>query len=183
MTPKQKIKASKFLSLLLRHKPDAGGITLDAAGWARCDSVIEALRTKGHPVTASILQEIVAEDDKQRYTLAGHRMRANQGHSIPVDLGLVSVPPPEHLFHGTADKALWLIFRDGLLPMARQHVHLSEDVETATKVGKRHGEPKVITVRAAQMAANGYDFYRSDNGVWLTKAVPLAYLELADGGQ
>lgn len=178
MTPKQKIKASKFLSLLLRHKPDAGGITLDAAGWATCDSVIDALRAKGHPVTPSILHEIVAEDEKTRYALDPHtrRIRANQGHSVPIDLGLIRVPPPEYLFHGTADKTLWLILRDGLLPMARQHVHLSEDVATAIKVGKRHGEPVVITVKAAQMAADGYAFYRSDNGVWLTQAVPVDYL-------
>jgi len=172
LTPKQKTKASKYLSYLLRHNAEL----IDNNGWASVNDVIRGMHEHGYPVTHTILKEIVADDEKQRYSFDGDKIRANQGHSLVVDLGLVAIAPPEFLYHGTANGTLRLIYRDGLLPQSRQYVHLSEDIDTAHKVGKRHGEPVVITIQAAVMAGDGYAFYRSENGVWLTKAVPLIYL-------
>lgn len=189
MTPKQKIKASKFLCLILRHKPEVGGIVVDSEGWANSQSVLRALQDNFAGMTNTILQEIVAEDEKQRYSFSPHmaNIRANQGHSLPVELGLVEIEPPEFLFHGTAKKTVWMIRRDGLLPMDRQYVHLSETEETAIKVGKRHGEPVVLIVRAWEMyALGGLSFFRSENGVWMSQAVPSDYLifrELSDDEQ
>ena len=184
MTDKEKIKASKFLSLILRHKPEEANIKLDAQGWGRTSDILAALKARYEGMSLKVLKEIVAEDEKQRYSFSdasGHKLRANQGHSIPIDLGLVPVTPPEQLFHGTAQKTLWMIRRDGLRPMTRQLVHLSEDRDTAAAVGKRHGEPVVILVNAADMVANGWDFYKSENGVWLVDRVPVEYLIFEDG--
>lgn len=180
MTNKQKIKASKYLSYLLRHKPEAGNLTLDANGWANSRDVLRALAAEGHPATMTILREIVTTDDKSRYAFRGNdeSIRANQGHSLPVDLGLVVQPPPERLYHGTAETTLRLIWQHGLLPMRRQHVHLSSDVATAITVGTRHGTSTVLEVRANDMAEQGHPFYRSENGVWLTTHVPLEFLQL-----
>ena len=177
MTPKAKIKVSKFLCLLLRHTPEA----VNAQGWASTTEVLVALKAKFAGITPSVLNEIVVEDDKQRYSfsLHGELIRANQGHSIPVDLGLVAVAPPEYLFHGTARKTLWLIRRDGLLPMDRQYVHLSSSLDTARLVGKRHGDPIVLTVLAEKMSEK-HTFYRSENGVWLTIAVPIEFLHFEE---
>ena len=181
MTPKQKIKASKFLSLILRHDPAAGGITIDANGWADTKSVVTSLKERFPEITLKALQEIVAKDEKRRYAFTGRGecIRANQGHSIPVDLGLVDIQPPAILFHGTAQKSLGLIWRDGILSMNRQFVHLSDTIETATKVGQRHGDPVVLSVRAYDMSTlGGYEFYLSENGVWLTSRVPQEYIEI-----
>lgn len=180
MTPKEKIKVSKYLCLLLRHNPSAGNLVIDGAGWANTTNVLIALKDRFAGVSLSVLKEIVAEDDKQRYSFSGESIRANQGHSIPVDLGLVEAVPPECLLHGTARKTLWMIRRDGLLPMDRQYLHLSETHETAVKVGKRHGDPVVITVRALEMHRSGLSFFRSENGVWLTKSVPVEYLDFGE---
>lgn len=183
MTPKQKIKASKFLCRVLRHKPVVIGITLDENGWAVTSEVLRGLKEHFADMSLGVLKEIVAEDDKQRYSFSdqtGHKIRANQGHSLDVDLQLVQVEPPELLYHGTAKQTLWLIRRDGLLPMDRQHVHLSVDTDTAKKVGSRHGEPSVITVRSGEMAKTGLPFYRSNNGIWLAERVPVDYLDVED---
>lgn len=177
MTPKLKIKVSKYLCLLLRHHPELANIRMDASGWCDTHDVLRALKEKFAGITPTILQEIVGEDDKQRYSFSAHceTIRANQGHSVPVDLGLVDHVPPEFLFHGTAKRTLWLIQRDGLRPMDRQYVHLSNDIETAMAVGKRHGDPVVLIVRAHDLHSAGHEFYQSENAVWLTSDVPVEY--------
>ena len=126
----------------------------------------------------ALLKEIVATDEKQRYSFSTDRtlIRANQGHSIPVDVELEKKEPPEVLFHGTGEKSVSSIKEKGLLPMERLYVHLSKDTETAVKVGKRHGKPVVFHVDAGQMYKDGYEFYQSVNGVWLTREVPPKYL-------
>lgn len=169
---------SKFISLILRHKPETIGISLDEHGWANVDELLAGIgRTR--PIDMEILEEIVRTDEKQRYTFnEDHtRIRANQGHSIQVDVELEEVKPPEYLFHGTGRKYVESIEQTGLIPKNRLYVHLSGDQETAIKVGKRHGEPVVYRVAAGAMAGAGFKFWRSENGVWLTKHVPTEYLE------
>lgn len=170
-------ETSKYISLILRHKPEAIGITLDEHGWADVEELIRGVG-KTHPLTMETLEEIVRTDEKQRYSFnEDHTLiRANQGHSIPVDVELEEVQPPEYLYHGTGEKYTASIEIEGLLPKSRLYVHLSEDLETAVKVGARHGKPVVYRVLSGRMAEEGYRFYRSVNGVWLTKAVPAAYL-------
>lgn len=182
MTSKEKTKASKFMSLILRHNPSAGGIVLDANGWANTFDLVKALKTKFPTMSVAILKEIVAEDEKQRYAFSAHDMkiRANQGHSIDVDVELIETIPPNLLFHGTSENVIWKIERNGILPMSRQYVHLSTDWDTAIKVGKRHGKPRVIIVQAEQMVADKHIFYQSQNNVWLTKEVPVKYLIFED---
>lgn len=172
------LKTSKFISFILRHKPSAAGIQLDSQGWANVDELLTALSNHTYPTTHEELEAIVSTDDKHRYSFSddGLRIRANQGHSIPVDLGLQEVQPPGELFHGTASRTVADINKTGLLPMKRQHVHLSLDIATANKVGSRHGEPVVFSVNAQQMYADGHKFYCSENGVWLTDKVPVKYL-------
>ncbi len=184
MTPKQKIKVSKFIALVLRHKPEEIDIKLDDHGWVSTNDLLAGLKQRFADMSLSVLKEIVAEDTKGRYSFnqTGHKIRANQGHSLEIDLGLAPVDPPEFLYHGTAKKTEWLIRRDGILPMSRQYVHLSNDRETAVTVGKRHGEPVVIVVQSGKMAENGVPFFRSDNGVWLTERVSVDYLAFEDSG-
>lgn len=169
---------SKFLSLVLRHRPEEIGLTLDREGWASVEELVQCANRNRLAMTAEIIREIVETNDKQRFSLSpdGTRIRANQGHSIPVDLGLVSVEPPENLYHGTVSRFLGAIFRDGLLPGSRQHVHLSENKKTATKVGSRRGKPVILRIRAADLHQQGEPFYRSKNGVWLTARVPSEFL-------
>jgi putative RNA 2'-phosphotransferase len=166
----------------LRHDPSAGNLTLDANGWANVFDLVKAVRTKYPVMSIAILKEIVAEDSKQRYSFSAHniKIRANQGHSIDVDLGLVQIEPPKILYHGTSQNIIWMIRRDGLLPMKRQYVHLSNNHDTAISVGKRHGEPIVITVKSGLMAE--FVFHKSENGVWLTKHVPVKYLSFEENG-
>ncbi len=168
---------SRYISLLLRHKPQVAGITLDAHGWAEVDALIAAVN-KTHPLTRETLEKIVSEDEKGRYAFSedGRRIRACQGHSIPVDVELRRETPPAVLYHGTAEKYTSAIEAQGLLPRTRLYVHLSPDRATAVKVGSRHGTPVVYAVDTAKMTTDGYDFYISENGVWLTKAVPVKYL-------
>ncbi|EYF08175.1 RNA 2'-phosphotransferase [Chondromyces apiculatus] len=172
------IKQSKFLSLVLRHQPKAHGLSLDEHGWAPLDEVIAAANRAGLALTRELVAEIVATSDKKRFALSedGVSIRAQQGHSVEVDLELVALAPPALLYHGTAARFLASIREQGLLRQSRNHVHLSADVETATKVGGRHGKPVVLTVRSEDMARDGHSFYRSGNGVWLVEAVPVAYL-------
>jgi putative RNA 2'-phosphotransferase len=174
------VKISRFLSMVLRHKPQVVGPTLDAGGWAAVDDLISGAQRARVPLTPELLKQIVAQDDKQRYAFSadGLRIRASQGHSIPVDLGLEPVPPPDRLYHGTARRFLDSIRQHGLIAKGRQYVHLSADEVTAIKVGRRHGEPIVLVVNAGQMRQAGLKFYRSANGVWLTDRVPVEYLEI-----
>ena len=175
---------SKFLSLILRHKPETIGIALDEHGWAEVSELIEGVNATGqYQLDQEVLEEIVRTDNKQRYSLnEDHTLiRANQGHSIPVDVELERAVPPEVLYHGTGEKFVESILRQGLLPKSRLYVHLSGDVETARKVGARHGRPVIFQVDCARMNADGYEFYLSKNRVWLTKAVPVEYLKRMEG--
>ena len=172
------VRLSKFLSRVLRHAPESIGLTLDAQGWADVEQLLAGARRAGVPLTPEVLQRVVAENDKQRFTLSedGRRIRANQGHSIPVDLGLEPRQPPAHLYHGTADRFVADIRRDGLRPQRRNHVHLSPDEATATRVGARHGRPVVLVIEAGRMHDAGHVFYLSENGVWLTERVPPEFI-------
>ncbi len=169
---------SKFISLILRHKPETIGIELDEHGWADVAELLEGV-SRTHPINMEDLERIVAEDDKQRYSFNDDKtlIRANQGHSIPVDVELKTVVPPEILYHGTGEKYVSSINKTGLIPKSRLYVHLSGDMETAKKVGQRHGNPVIYIVKSAKMQDDGFAFYRSVNSVWLTKAVPVEYLE------
>lgn len=171
-------KTSKFLSLLLRHKPETIGLHLDPSGWADVEELIKKARKAGVTLTPDKIAAVVATSDKRRFTLSddGARIRANQGHSVSVDLGLLPEEPPEFLFHGTARHNLAGIRNKGIVAMNRAFVHLSKDRETAIIVGKRHGSPVVLTVKAGKMHGDGFLFYLSANGVWLTEHVPTAYL-------
>ena len=169
---------SKFISLILRHKPETIGITLDEHGWANVDELIAGV-SKTHPLDMAGLERIVGEDEKQRYSFNNDKtlIRANQGHSIPVDVELEKVEPPEILCHGTGEKFVASIDEQGLIPKSRLYVHLSGDEDTACKVGQRHGKPVIYSVKSGEMFRDGIVFYRSVNGVWLTKIVPVKYLE------
>ena len=172
------VHLSKFLALVLRHKPEAARTTLDQEGWADVNKLIQGCRSAGHMLDRAALERIVREDAKGRYTFSenGQRIRANQGHSVAVDLGLAVVRPPEMLFHGTTRAVLPWIRQDGLTKQARHHVHLSTDIPTAHAVGSRRGRTVVLPICAGAMHVDGYAFYRSANGVWLTNAVPPAYI-------
>ena len=169
---------SKFLSLLLRHKPQLVGLELDEHGWANVDDLIRRVSRK-RPLDRATLEQIVATDEKQRYSFSadGKLIRANQGHSIPVDVELAELEPPLILYHGTGEKFSASIREQGLLKKSRLYVHLSSDIDTATKVGRRHGKPKIFLVDSGKMFADGYKFFRSVNGVWLTEHVPAIYLK------
>ncbi|HEY3831728.1 MAG TPA: RNA 2'-phosphotransferase [Acidimicrobiia bacterium] len=169
---------SKFLALVLRHDPARIGLELDGDGWADIDDLLLRARQHGMTMTEPDLRHIVATNSKQRFVLddARRRIRANQGHSIAVDLGLQPLDPPDRLFHGTAHRTVAAIERAGLLPMQRQHVHLSADAATARVVGARHGAPVVFVVNALRMNTDGHAFFRSANGVWLVAEVPAIYL-------
>lgn len=174
---------SKFLSLVLRHAPETIDLVLDAQGWADIDELIAKAAAHGNRYTRESIARIVAESDKQRFRLSddGQRIRANQGHSVEIDLALPSVIPPEVLYHGTATRFLAAIMREGLLKQKRQHVHLSVLLETAIKVGSRHGKPVVLVVNALAMHAAGHLFYLAENGVWLTDHVPKEFLTRQEG--
>lgn len=168
---------SRFISLILRHKPEAIGIALDEHGWANVNELIEGIR-KTRTFHLEMLEEIVRTDSKQRYSFNEDKtlIRANQGHSVPVDVELPAAAPPQYLYHGTGMKYVESIDQTGLIPKSRLYVHLSADEETAVKVGSRHGKPVVYQVDSGRMQEDGYVFYRSVNGVWLIKAVPAEYL-------
>lgn len=173
-------RTSKFLSLILRHHPQEIGIALDEHGWADVDDLIHGMNEKGHPfVDLEYLEEIVRTDEKGRYSFnEDHSLiRANQGHSIPVDVELQELVPPDVLWHGTGEKSTASIDEQGLLPMSRLYVHLSPDIETAQIVGKRHGNPVIYEVDCRKMIQDGHRFFRSANFVWLVKAVPAKYLK------
>ena len=170
-------ETSKFISLILRHKPETIGISLDEHGWANVEELIKGIaRTRDFDV--GMLEEIVRTDEKQRYSFNEDKtlIRANQGHSIPVDVELDEKEPPEELWHGTGEKYVSSIDVQGLIPKSRLYVHLSKDRETAVKVGQRHGKPVLYIVKAGEMYRDGYKFFLSKNGVWLTGEVPAKYL-------
>ncbi|MEK8144101.1 RNA 2'-phosphotransferase [Streptomyces sp. M10(2022)] len=180
MSEQRTVKVSKYLSRHLRHQPDRIGITLDANGWVPLDEFLRAAARHGFSVSRAELEHAVAANDKQRFTVEGDRIRANQGHTVPVDLGLPPAEPPAYLFHGTVARVLDAIRVQGLHPMTRHHVHLSPDRETATRVGARRGRPVVLSVDATAMHRAGHIFYVSANGVWLTDAVPPRFLRFHD---
>ena len=173
---------SKFLSLILRHEPEAIGLRLDEQGWADVDELIAKAVAHGKRYDRALLQQLVRDNDKQRFKLSddGRRIRANQGHSIDIDLALAPLAPPSSLYHGTATRHADAIRAEGLRKQSRQHVHLSSDRDTAFKVGGRHGRPVVLHVRAGEMHARGAAFYRADNGVWLTDAVAAEFIDWPD---
>ncbi len=172
-------KSSKFLSLILRHQPERIGIDLDKNGWVEIDTLLTALSKSQHSLTRTELESLVESNDKKRFTIDGNRIRANQGHSLSVELDLKPQQPPAILFHGTATKYLDSILKQGLLKRKRQHVHLSSELITAEKVGKRHGKLVILNVDASKMANDSIPFYLSANGVWLVDHVPAHYLSLA----
>ena len=171
---------SKFISLILRHNPQVIGISLDEHGWADVKELIDGInRTEGHSLDMDTLEEIVRTDEKQRYSFSEDHtlIRANQGHSIPVDVELEEKNPPDILWHGTGQKYVSSIDVQGLVPKSRLYVHLSSDMETARKVGSRHGRPVIYQVECRKMTEDGYRFFLSANHVWLTKEVPVEYLK------
>ncbi|MDJ0773364.1 MAG: RNA 2'-phosphotransferase [Mastigocoleus sp. MO_167.B18] len=176
------IKVSKYLSRHLRHQPEKIGITLKKGGWVKVDELLRACKKNGFPISRWELDEVVANNDKKRFSFdeTGNLIRANQGHSVKIDLQLVSQIPPDILYHGTGHKSIESILTNGLSKMSRHHVHLSADITTAQKVGARHGKPIVLLVHAMVMHKNGYLFYCSENGVWLVDNVPPKYLQIQE---
>ncbi|MEU3085616.1 RNA 2'-phosphotransferase [Streptomyces massasporeus] len=181
MDERRTVKVSKYLSKHLRHQPERIGLTLDEAGWVEIDTLIAAATAHGFRFTRDELEQVVATNDKRRFAVEGTRIRASQGHSVEVDLGLAPAVPPTHLYHGTVARSLDAIRAEGLRPMNRHAVHLSPDRETATRVGARRGRPVVLTVDADAMHHDGHVFHVSPNGVWLTQAVPARYLRFPQG--
>jgi putative RNA 2'-phosphotransferase len=172
------IKISRKLSYILRHHPDEIGLQLDEQGWGSVAYILSKLKIAGEPLSMEMLQEVVANNDKKRFAFnADYSMiRANQGHSVEVELGYVAQEPPALLFHGTASKSLQSIKGQGLVKGSRHHVHLSTDEATAKKVGQRHGSPVILKVKAKAMHEAGHAFFLSENGVWLTDLVPIQFI-------
>ena len=178
------VRISKFLSLILRHSPGIIHLSIDKNGWANIDELIaNADKYKKMRLTIDLIKTTVETNDKQRFIISddGKRIRANQGHSIQIDLELESKTPPDILYHGTADRFLDSILKNGLKPMSRQHVHLSSSEETALTVGIRHGKPIVLYIMAKTMYEEGYKFYLSENKVWLVANVPIKYIKVKNG--
>lgn len=175
-------RISKFLSLVLRHKPEKIGITLDEAGWTPVADLLTQLNKSGLTIDFEILEEVVANNPKKRFSFneSSELIRANQGHSVQVDLGYEPQLPPTILYHGTTIRFQEAILAGGLKKMSRHHVHLSDQLETATAVGKRHGKLMMLEVLAGQMYKDGYPFFKSQNGVWLTDHVPAKYLRVSE---
>ncbi len=177
-TPKRLVDKSKYLSLVLRHRPDKIGIELEKDGWVEVELLLEGMKGKNRGLSRQDLETIVATDEKQRYSFSpdGLTIRANQGHSVSLDMEFEKLDPPDELYHGTADRNRESILKSGLEKRNRHHVHLSADVKTAVTVGQRHGNPIVFVIDARAMAAAGYEFFRSANGVWLVSEVPPEFL-------
>ena len=174
---KNKTEISKYIALILRHKPETIGIKLDEHGWANVEELINGIHAQ-YSFSMEDLEEIVSTDNKQRYSFNDDKtlIRANQGHSISVDVELSEAIPPETLWHGTGEKYVASIDQQGLIPKGRLYVHLSSDAATATKVGSRHGKPVLYIVKTKEIYDDGYSFFLSKNGVWLTKEIPVKYL-------
>jgi putative RNA 2'-phosphotransferase len=180
LNEKENIKLSKFLSLVLRHQPELIGITLDDQGWVTVAELKKKAAAYGKPFSLEELEYVVETNSKKRFAFSTDKkkIRASQGHSVEIDLGYEPQVPPETLYHGTASRFVESILKSGLDRRERTHVHLSVDVETAIKVGERHGQPVVVVVAAQKMQAAGHLFYLSDNGVWLTATIPTEFLTL-----
>lgn len=178
MSHKRKKNLSKLLSYALRHQPDALGLQLDPAGWATVDTLLQGIQNKGYDFGLDELIELVEDNDKQRFSFNADQsmIRANQGHSIKLDLQLEAIEPPEYLYHGTATRFLKSIEQQGLQKRNRHHVHLSADKSTAKEVGTRHGIPVVLVIASGKMYREGYPFYCSENHVWLTEHIPSRYI-------
>ncbi|WP_413927491.1 RNA 2'-phosphotransferase [Clostridioides sp. ES-S-0108-01] len=176
----KKDNLSVFISLILRHKPETIGIKLDNYGYADVNELIGNINSTGRNINMEILEQIVKEDDKQRYSFNDDRskIRANQGHSINVDVELKELEPPKYLYHGTATRFLDNIKNEGIIKQNRLYVHLSNDIDTAAKVGKRHGVPVVLKINTGKMYENGYKFYLSENNIWLCEYIPFEYVEI-----
>jgi putative RNA 2'-phosphotransferase len=180
MKEKDRNRISKFLSLVLRHSPETIGISLDGNGWVVVEELIARCGAKGYLFSREELEEVVALNDKQRFAFNADKtaIRANQGHSVEVELELAAAQPPELLYHGTVERFLQNIRVEGLKKMQRHHVHLSADLSTAEKVGSRRGAAIILVIRSGEMSRDGYEFFLSGNGVWLTDAVPVKYINL-----
>lgn len=179
MNEKEITRISKFLSLVLRHKPETIGIELDKSGWTDVSTLIEKANTANVPLSFELLKHIVGANVKKRFAFTEYfdKIRANQGHSIEVELGYEPKEPPAILYHGTGQKFVSSIQEQGLQKQSRHHVHLSADMETAINVGGRHGKPFVFEVLSGQMYNDNFQFYQANNGVWLTDQVPVKYLK------
>ncbi|MFF8649862.1 RNA 2'-phosphotransferase [Streptomyces griseoluteus] len=180
MDDRRTVKVSKYLSKHLRHQPERIGLTLDPAGWVEIDTLLAAAAAHGFPISRAELDHVVAVNDKRRFAVEGGRIRASQGHTVEVALGLPPATPPPYLYHGTVAGSLDAIRAEGLRPMNRHAVHLSADRETATRVGARRGRPVILAVDAGAMHRDGHVFHVSANGVWLTDAVPPRYLRFSE---
>ncbi|HFG9475565.1 TPA: RNA 2'-phosphotransferase [Clostridioides difficile] len=176
----KKDKLSIFISLILRHKPETIGIKLDDYGYADVNELIEKINNTGRNINIEILEQIVKEDNKQRYSFNDDRskIRANQGHSINVNVELRELEPPKYLYHGTATRFLDNIKNEGIIKQSRLYAHLSRDIDIAVKVGKRHGTPVILKINTGKMYENGYKFYLSENNVWLCEYIPFKYVEI-----
>lgn len=173
------VALSKYISYLLRHNPSDAGVALDKEGWADTEELLAGIRRKGRKIDLQLLEKIVQDDEKGRYSFSSDktRIRANQGHSIPVHVAMTAAVPPEILYHGTAEQFAERICAEGIKKMSRQFVHLSPDIATACKVGQRHGKVCVFAVKAGEMAKDGFVFFLSANGVWQSEDIPPAYIE------
>jgi putative RNA 2'-phosphotransferase len=174
------VQISKAMSKALRHKPQSLGLQLSLSGWVSVDALLTAFHRKGFNLTRAELEQVVALNDKQRFAFdeTKQNIRASQGHSVPVELGLIALEPPEILFHGATAQSLTAILKTGLEKMKRHHVHLSMDTQTALRVGSRHGKAIILKIRALEMHRAGHEFFCSQNGVWLADAVPPQFLEV-----
>lgn len=176
-------RASKFLAYVLRHDPAAIGLVLGEGGWVRVDALLAGAERHGRRLDAALIDRVLRAPGKQRFETRDGLIRAAQGHSVPVDLGLEPRQPPSVLYHGTVARFLDSIFADGLRPGARTHIHLSASTETAATVGARRGRPVVLVIDTVAMRAGGHEFFQASNGVWLTSHVPPAFISFADARQ
>ena len=180
ISEKRNIKISKFLSLVLRHKPETIQIQLDENGWVNVNELIEKLNNYGKAIDFEILKYVVETNSKKRFAFNDDKtkIRASQGHSLQIDLNYEPIKPPNELYHGTSQRFLDSILKSGIEKRNRQHVHLSSDIETALKVGQRHGKPVILKIQTAKMHMDGHKFYLSENNVWLTDYVPVEYIKI-----
>ncbi|AYY80528.1 MULTISPECIES: RNA 2'-phosphotransferase [Proteus] len=179
---KDKVQISRFLSYILRHAPESIGLSLDAQGWGEISQLILLTQKKGTPLTLELINDVVKTNDKKRFAISedGLFIRAVQGHSLKTTVAYQAITPPKILYHGTATRFIDSIFNQGLIPNGRQYVHLSQDYKTAVNVGNRHGKAVVLIVDSEKMFSEGFEFYQSDNGVWLTLFVPVNYLKIEE---
>ncbi|ODQ04619.1 RNA 2'-phosphotransferase [Shigella sp. FC1655] len=177
---KDKVQISRFLSYILRHAPESIGLTLDEQGWGEISKLILLAQKNGTPLTLKLIKDVVKTNDKKRFAISedGLFIRAVQGHSLKTTIDYPAITPPKILFHGTATRFIDSIFKQGLIPNSRQYVHLSQDYKTAVNVGNRHGKSIVLSVDSGKMFSEGFEFYQADNGVWLTRSVPVKYLRI-----